>query len=294
VAILDNTPPKLRELLAAPPHAGERNAWLYRLAVAARRVASRHKVEDFLLKVAYRQRWTDRDFGPEIKRAVDRAFSDHPERHASTDATRIPPWPKPAPQQRRELIGASYCPMFIARGTDHSMATAQQAIENLFAPEDLVCTSIGMRAAITQPRDNILPLAATQEFVVANPMRSVTGQTLDGTPSHRCLDNACSPTSKRHQVVEFDAGSLDMQAGLLCHLAKGVPLVCVTYSGGKSLHGWFRVADLNPAQQLRFFRYAVYLGADASLWDPAKLVRMPGGQRSNGKLQSILWLQTIQ
>lgn len=125
------------------------------------------------------------------------------------------------------------------------------------------------------------------QFIVANTMTAVTGINQSGKLSARCHDNATR--SRRYQVIEFDRGTLQEQAAILSSLhSSKTPLVLVVWSGGKSLHGWFHVERLSEYEKQRFFRHSVFLGADSSLWDPAKLVRMPGGRRDSGVRQEIL------
>jgi hypothetical protein len=79
----------------------------------------------------------------------------------------------------------------------------------------------------------------------------------------------------------------DLCAALLLHLAEKAPLTLAVYSGGKSLHGWFYCAGVAEERVLRFFRYAVSLGADPANWNPSQFTRMPDGLRDNGKRQTV-------
>jgi hypothetical protein len=94
---------------------------------------------------------------------------------------------------------------------------------------------------------------------------------------------------RRFAVIESDTGSFDQHASILWHLAKIAPLVMVVHSGSKSLHGWFYAAGEPEEKVLRFFRYAVSLGADPATWTPCQLVRIPDGQRDNGKRQEVVF-----
>jgi hypothetical protein len=83
----------------------------------------------------------------------------------------------------------------------------------------------------------------------------------------------------------------DEQAAILWHLAlHHGPLVMVVDSGGKSLQGWFHVGGLADEQLRPFMEYAVRLGADRATWTRSQFVRMPDGQRENGRRQSVLFL----
>jgi len=82
-----------------------------------------------------------------------------------------------------------------------------------------------------------------------------------------------------------------ISAALLLHLGGFAALVCALYSGNKSLHGWFLVDGLPEEKVLKFFRYAVSLGADRATWTRSQLVRMPDGLRDkNGTRQRVFFL----
>ena len=125
------------------------------------------------------------------------------------------------------------------------------------------------------------------QFIVPSPMSAVTGLTKDGRESKHALDNT---GPRRFLVCEFDTGTIDQHAALLIHLAEFAPLVCVVHSGRKSLHGWFLVQDQPEDKVLRFFRYAVKLGADPATWTRSQFVRMPDGTRDNGSRQTVYFL----
>ena len=124
-------------------------------------------------------------------------------------------------------------------------------------------------------------------------MSSVDGLTKDGRRSRHTLANT---GPRRFLVCEFDRGTTDEHAALLLHLGTLGPLVCAVHSGGKSLHGWFRVDAQTEAEVERFFRYAVSLGADPATWTRSQFVRMPGGTRGGsatgdpGKRQAVYFL----
>lgn len=302
MALLDSMPAHLRELLAAAPAPGERNVWLFTVARNARHIASPAKVRTVLQRVA--ARWPDRDFTPEIERAIHRAYelpspASVPGSQLSTLSSQLcllPPWPdfNPAAWAARAAGPIHF-------GSDPLPVTPEQVIDALFCSglstlssqlstaggDPLLCLALDTRSAHTQPRSRWRGLEAGHQFIVANPMSAATGLTQDGRESPRCLANAAR--RKTYQVVEFDRGTLSEQAAVLSSLHRDVaPLVLVVWSGGKSLHAWFDVRALSAYALCRFFRFAVYLGADASLWDPCKLVRLPGGRRSDGRPQPVL------
>jgi hypothetical protein len=95
-----------------------------------------------------------------------------------------------------------------------------------------------------------------------------------------------------YTIVEFDSLSPNPEtnkrrgAAILKYLAShGLNLVMVVDSGNKSVHGWFR-NDLKE-EDMFFLRQ---IGADPQSMRPSQPVRLPGGIRSNGKIQHLLWI----
>jgi hypothetical protein len=163
----------------------------------------------------------------------------------------------------------------------------EDIIDHLFPGNLLLCCGESSSVFDTRPREEWRGDLVRLQFVVPSPMSKVEGLTKDGKPSRHCLDNT---GPRRFLVVEFDQGTTDDHAALLIHLAGYAAMVCAVHSGGKSLHGWFLVADLPAEKVLRFFRYAVSLGADPATWTRSQFVRMPDGTRSNGKRQTVFYL----
>jgi hypothetical protein len=117
-------------------------------------------------------------------------------------------------------------------------------------------------------------------------MSALTGISKEGKVSKRCLDNT---GPRRHLVVEFDSGTLDSQAARMLHLAQFAPLGVALHSGSKSLHGWFQVVGFSEKKVLKFFRYAVSIGADYRTWSPCQMVRIPDGLHKNGCRQTVFY-----
>lgn len=294
MATIDILPPSLAKTLARTPLTGERNVWLMQVASRAKHVASADRVRAFLYQYAAQQGWNDRDFSKEIERAVAKAYGSAtvtqaflPVHSASSSATphsaakrpSRPAWPDFKPQE-----WALYAAHDILFELTVKRLNPAHILDALYADEDLLCLARDIRSASTMPRHHWRGKEPAMQFIVANPMTATIGRTLEGKLSARCLDIATQ--SRTYQVVEFDRGTPQEQAAILSslHTAGRVPLVLVLWSGGKSMHGWFDVRNLSESQKQDFFAWAVTLGADASLWDPCKLVRMPGGIRSPSNL----------
>jgi hypothetical protein len=142
-------------------------------------------------------------------------------------------------------------------------------------------------------------------------MTKITGKTKDGRPSEHTLE---ATGTRVWQVLEFDFSKFarddvtptewkplletwenvditvaDGCAALLWELASYAPLVLVVSSGGKSLHGWFRIKGSTPEALQIFTRSALRLGACSSTTNnPSQFVRIPDGLRENGNRQ-LVW-----
>ncbi len=151
-------------------------------------------------------------------------------------------------------------------------------LPSLFSPGELVCTGADSQRAVVRPIDAVLADAERLQFIVVNPMKGLSGLTRQGKPSARCQSNV---GVRRHIVAEFDDASLTkrMQAQLASALGQLAPFVMAVYSGGKSVHAWYRVDGMSVRDQARFFAVACVLGADPTRWDVCGWLRMPGGLR---------------
>ncbi len=98
-------------------------------------------------------------------------------------------------------------------------------------------------------------------------------------------------TDYRYALVESDAVTLEQQNGILHELQ--LPIACLVYSGGKSLHAIVRVdaGNYNEYRQRVDFLYNVCdkngLQVDRQNRNPSRLSRMPGVIR-NGKKQFLV------
>jgi len=168
---------------------------------------------------------------------------------------------------------------------------AEMFIDTLFPGNPLLC--VGRKNHFyTDTRETFRGHLHARELIVPSPMSAQMGRTKQGKMSYRSESNT---GTRRFLVVEFDRGTLDQQAALLWHLAGRIaPLALVVFSGGKSLHGWFYCAGQREEKLERFFRYAASLGADTKTWSRCQFVRMPDGQRADGKTSDALKLAGIE
>jgi hypothetical protein len=162
-------------------------------------------------------------------------------------------------------------------------------LSRLFSADQLVCMASDKATAHTGPRNYFSGREERLPFIVPNAMAAEFGLTTSGRTSRRCNDNV-GPITRT--VVEFDTGTLDEQAALIGAIAAcGVALDMVLWSGGKSLHAWFDLANLADEERQKFFRYAAALGADKATFVPCQLCRTPNATRTeNGNKQEVLLL----
>ena len=186
---------------------------------------------------------------------------------------------------------------------DSNAPRTDEIIDTLFPGNPLLCCGWNSHRFDTRPRNRWYKLDDLQ-FIVPNPMTASVGLTKTRKLSAHALSNT---GPRRFLIIEFDfnasncAGEArllgrlttedrdvrDLCAALLLHLAEKAPLALAVHSGGKSLHGWFYCADVPEEKVLRFFRYAVSLGADQANWNPSQFARIPDGLRENRKRQAV-------
>lgn len=186
---------------------------------------------------------------------------------------------------------------------DSNQPKTDEVIDSLFPGNPLLCCGWARHHFDTRPRKHWHKLHALQ-FIVPNPMTATVGLTKSRKLSGHSLSNT---GPRRFLIVEFDFESnnspeearllatletegrdvRDLCAALLLHLAEKAPLAMAVHSGGKSLHGWFYCAEVPDEKVLRFFRYAVSLGADRANWNPSQFARMPDGLRESHTRQTV-------
>src|SRR5260221_4465412 len=195
---------------------------------------------------------------------------------------------------------------------DDALASYTEAIiDTLFPGDPLLCVGKSQFLFATRRREIWRGHLARFPLIVPNPMLDYVGRTAEGNWTEHTKEQ----TGQRcYLVVEFDfaefgrAGQTpscwaplvrewrkcgitvaDVCAALDLHLARELPLVCVTHSGNKSLHGWYYVVGQHPAALRCFMEHAVRLGADRATWTRSQFVRIPGGLRENGQRQRVFY-----
>lgn len=100
----------------------------------------------------------------------------------------------------------------------------------------------------------------------------------------------------RHAVAEFDNLPLDDQLAYWSQV--DLPIVALIHSGGKSIHAWIRVDDVNSIEDWEqrvgvelYQRYLIPMGVDSACRNPSRLSRTPGHYRADkGQIQQLLYL----
>ena len=262
------------ERLNAMPGPGGTHRWLAQVASGLRHLLSAEQSFAFLRRCCDEFVVHRPVPDAEIEGAVELAYAGRPS--AQVNFGRHPvDWPEPHPALIAKALTDALPAFDVEADTD---LAASNILPRLFGPGELVCTGRNTERAMVRPLEETLADADWLQFIVVNPMRDRTGLNHRGKPSPRCQNNT---GLRRHLVAEFDDPSLskEQQARLITRLNAFVPLVLVVDSGGKSLHGWFRVDHLNARDQVRFFCVACLLGADPTRWDICGWLRMPGGLR---------------
>jgi len=285
-------PQFLSDLLAAPPRAGEGvHGWLFR--VARQLHAHMPAIEVATLLESRLQNCGRHVPRSEIVAAVQNSVGCawQPKHNGTPNNTAPRRWPAIDERRRREIIAdagglADLWEASPIRLEDNAAHT-EDILDRLFPGNPLLCCGRSDSVFDTRPREGWRDELAKLQFIVPSPMSAVTGSTKDGRESKHTLANT---GPRRFLVCEFDTGTIDAHAAFLIHLAGYAPLVCSVHSGGKSLHGWFFVEAQPDEKVLRFFRYAVSLGADSATWTRSQFVRMPDGRRDNGRRQTVYFL----
>ncbi len=136
------------------------------------------------------------------------------------------------------------------------------------------------------------------EIVRPNPFTGGQGVTGDGKPSFACLKTIAA---FRHMVFEFDEMPLADQCRFWAGVIRrgALPLVSLTYSGGKSIHGVVRV-DAHDAETWARYRAAIIeryaadpdkrYRLDAQALNALTGCRLAGAVRGDtGKVQELLY-----
>jgi hypothetical protein len=284
-------PQFLREMLDTPPTAGTGvHSWIFKVSRQLHAHLPAGEIVRLLQdKLANCGRHVpQREIVSAVQNALPVAWTPTGQPSAVQNAAK---WPRINTEQQAAILrdGAGLVelwersPIRIEDNEQHTV----EIVKHLFPANSLLCCGKTNSEFDTRTLDDWFFEMPDMALIVPSPMTACTGLTKDGRESAHALANT---GPRRFLVVEFDQGATDEHAALLLHLARFAPLVCAVHSGGKSLHGWFFVERSVEEKILKFFRYAVSLGADHATWTRSQFVRMPDGTRENGKRQAVYFL----
>ena len=196
-------------------------------------------------------------------------------------------------------------------GDAEGPSQTEYVIDSIFPGDPLLCVGKSSSLFSTRRRSVLRGHLSRLPLIVPNPMTKVTGTTKAGHRSEHTLDSTgprvwlvcefdftkfardgTTPTEWKPLIESWKALGItiaDACSALLWELGTLAPLVLVVFSGGKSLHGWFKVAGATENQLREFSRTGMRLGACSStLNNPSQFVRIPDGLRDNGARQ-LVW-----
>ena len=273
-----------------PPHVGI-NAWVMKAACACRRAGMTAPEAKERIQACEPQ--LRRKFKPdEVAAAVAKVYScDHNGRPPEKSS---PKWPELNRAAQDKAIKTSPFPGLaeLRAGSQPipGEGVADHVVDALFPGNPLLCLGDSTYSFGTVRREDVRGKLTYVSFIVPSPMTATEGRRMsDGGLSAHTLDNT---GSQKYLVCEFDGHmSHDAQAAIIGHLSTLAPLVCVCFSGSRSLHAWFRVEGHPEDSVLRFFTHAVSLGADPATWSPSQFCRLPGGHNHDkGAVQEVYYL----
>jgi hypothetical protein len=230
-----------------------------------------------------------------------------------------PSWPQPNLDEIARIVshGPGLADLYDAspvRLCDEETVAAEEVADVVWPGDPLLCCGKNSYTFATKRREAWRGDLSKCAYIVPNPMLKVSGRTQEGKQSQHTLE---ATGARVYLVIEFDFAEFapdgitktrltplvrqwkargvtiaDACGALHLHLSATRPLVLVTHSGAKSLHGWYPAFNRSEKENLAFMRYAVSLGADYHTWLRSQFVRMPGGTRDNGKHQSVHYLDS--
>ena len=159
--------------------------------------------------------------------------------------------------------------------------TVQEVLEDLFEDDPWLCLAENVFDTTVKRKSEWMQMdLSSYQFILPNPLKD---------PSSRRLDNIAEV---RYTTFESDhfGKDWDKQAACLIKLAKIVFLKVATFSGGKSIHGMFRIKNYSKEHIENFHDLACRLSGDPATLKPQQLVRLPNGFRKDtNQPQKILY-----
>lgn len=319
---VDSLPRFLRELLDAPPAAGDGvHGWMFRVA---RHLHAHWPAGQIVRLLSERVASCGRhvphtEITAAVRSSLDCAWQPLGRAGPAGSAAK---WPEPNPEQIEVVQqGAGLADLWEMSPTriEGDREQVEAILDQLFPGNPLLCCGHSQSEFDTKPLTDWRGQLSQLQFIVPNPMSARRGRkknpqpgqsvwsahTLDNTGLRRFLVVECDfslyardgRTETKlapwlHRQAQSGITIADICVAVLLHLAHCAPLVLAVHSGGKSLHGWFYCDGQPEDKLLRFMRYAVSLGADPATWTRSQFVRMPEGTRDNGRRQTVYFFNS--
>lgn len=280
----------VRDLLASTPPAGTGvHLWLFRCARYLHHCRTEGEISELLRAMVAD---CGRNVGPrEIADAVQnsRGCAWSPADRYDRNPRPVSKWPALNLEQVEAITSQGFGLNELRESSPQTFTDDRPRTEGIVdflcgGRDVLLCCGWAKDSFDTRTREEWRGGLARMQLIVPSPMLARKGLTQEGKESAHTLSNT---GPRRFLVVEFDQGTADDHAALLNDLAARAPLALAVHSGSKSLHGWFYCAGQTEDEARRFMRLAVSLGADPATWTRSQFVRMPDGQRDNGKRQAV-------
>ncbi len=169
-------------------------------------------------------------------------------------------------------------------------------LSELYQPEDILFIGDTYDKQVDTAANHAERMAANgcaKPYIITNPLTGQQHETGSGTLSYRC-DAAVKDF--RFTVVEHDALSETEQLAfwLTVIREKLLDVAVLLHSGGKSFHGWIRVNATDAtdyrSKVAELWRFLEPMGFDKATRNPARLSRLAGHTRENGKVQWLHYL----
>jgi hypothetical protein len=281
MALLSPLTPETERLLSRLPPPGEAHRWLSRIASRLANTIPKNRTIDILTQAAAHithRRITER----EILDAAAFGYGETP-----PSKSRKFNWPDIYPDLIAEVI-AEHDP--ICNPNQSTGLKPSDVMPSLFPIYSWICLAMDTYTASAHIWPDDLPNIDSQnwQFICPNPLKGPSALNQKGEESTRCINNILE---RRFVIVEFDQEPDKWaQARLINFLSSSFhPCCMVVDSAGKSLHAWFRADHMSEDEAAILFGKAAALGADRTVFDLSKLVRMPGGIRAGGQRQRIVY-----
>lgn len=309
---LDELPSFIRDMLASCPSDGI-HFWGYNVARHLHWYMGEAAITELLRQKVQgaRRSVSEREIKAWVKRSAAHAWRP-PEEEKTESAQSTKRWPEREHRLLDDIVFKhpglyDFWENSPVRYTDDD-SHAEEIVDALFPGNPLLCCAASAEEFWTAPREDFRGKLVALQFIVSSAMSALTGKTKDDPPkiSAHTLENT---GPRQYLVVECDFSAespewaphiarwvksgitlADACAAVLWFLRDLGPLVLITSSGGKSLHGWFTCAGVDEEILRRFTAAAYRLGADLATYrNPSQFVRLPDGLRDNGKRQTVFY-----